>query len=173
MEPFIHALIPLVFLLALFSNLDKKYIFTLVPIVWIIDLDSFIGFHRFTFHNIFFVFALAGLAYLIWRNRIAFWVALYYGFSHLVLDFAMPGVAWFYPILQKTFYLDASIYRSGEWLVNFSLGSLNIEEYQALIQTIGPIRYIGEASVLFLVLFTILVVIKFKKEIVNLLKKKK
>lgn len=169
MEPFVHALIPLAFLLALFPNLDKKYIFTLVPIVWIIDLDSFIGIHRFTFHNLFFVLALACLAYIIWRNRIAFWLAFYYGFSHLFLDFAMPGVGWLYPIIPKTFYLNANIHRTGEWLINFSFASLNLEEYNALLQTVGPLRYIGEQSVLFLTLFGILLIIKYRSEIKKLI----
>lgn len=161
MEPFVHALIPLAFLLALFPNLDKKYIFYLVPIVWIIDLDSFIGIHRFTFHNLFFVLALAFLAYLIWKNRVAFWVAFYYGFSHLFLDLAMPGVGWLYPLIPKTFYIESSIYRSGEWLLNFSYGSFTIDQYNALIQTVGPARYIGETSVLLMGLFTILLAVKY------------
>jgi len=173
MEPFVHALIPLAFLLALFPNLDKKYIFTLVPIVWIIDLDSYIGIHRFTFHNLFFVLALACIAYVIWRNRYAFWVAFYYGFSHLFLDFAMPGPAWFYPIIQKTIYLQATIQRKGEWLLSFSLGSLNKEQYTAFVQTVGPTQYIGEHSILFLALFTILLMIKWRKEIRTIFKKKK
>lgn len=165
MEPFVHALIPLAFLLALFPNLDKKYIFSLVPIVWIIDLDSYIGIHRFTFHNLSFVLLLAATVYIFW-NKQAFFIALYYGLSHLILDLALPGVAFFYPFIQKTYYLNASIQRGTEWLFSFSLGSLSIDEYKAFIETAGPMRYIGEASVLFLVLFSILLLVKFRKEII-------
>lgn len=173
MEPFVHAIIPMAFLLALFPNLDKKYIFTLVPIVWIIDLDTYIGIHRFTFHNLFFVLALACIAYSIWKNRLAFWVAFYYGFSHLFLDFAMPGPAWLYPIIQKTMYLEASIQRNGEWLINISLGSFNIDQYNTFIQTVGPTKYIGEHSVLLMSLFIILLTIRFRKEILSFFKKSK
>ena len=165
MEPFVHALIPLAFLLALFPNLDKKYIFFLVPLVWIIDLDTFIGIHRFTFHNLTFVLFLACITYLLWKNRTTFFVALYYGLSHLLLDFALPGPAWFYPFIQKTYYLNASVHRGTEWIINFSFGSLTINEYNALIQTIGPLRYIGEASVLFIFLFLILVGVKYRIKI--------
>jgi len=169
MEPFVHALIPLAFLLALFPNLDKKYIFYLVPIVWIIDLDTFIGIHRFTFHNLSFVLLLAVIVYFLWDKR-AFWIALFYGFSHLLLDFAWPGPAWFYPFIDKSYYLTASIHRGTEWIVNLSLGSLMLEEYQALAQGLGPPRYVGETSVLFLLLFGIVLLVKFRKEIAATLK---
>lgn len=156
MEPFVHALIPMAFLLALFPNLDKKYVFTLVPIVWIIDLDSLIGTHRFTFHNLSFVLILAGIAYLIWRNRTAFWIALYYGVSHLVLDLSMPGPAWLYPFVQKTFYIDISIQKGTNWMFNFSTGSLTMDQYNTIFGTLPLKTYIGETSILFLLLFSAL-----------------
>ncbi len=171
MEPFVHALIPLAFLLALFPNLPKKYLFSLVPIVWIIDLDTFIGIHRFTFHNIFFVLLLACIAYYLWKNKTAFWIAFYYGFSHLLLDFAMPGPAWFYPFIEKTFYFDAGIERSTEWIIHFSTGSLSIEEFNTLLQTISTQTYVGESSILFILLFSIVVVAYKKGEILEITRK--
>ncbi len=168
MEPFVHALIPLAFLLALFPNLDKKYVLSLVPIVWIIDLDSFIGVHRFTFHNIFFVLALALIAYLIWKNRIAFWVALYYGMSHLILDLSMPGPAWLYPLVQKTFYLDVSIQKATSWMFNIDTGSLTMGEYNTLFGNLPVQTYVGEPAVLFYILFSVLiityVILKYKRK---------
>ena len=168
MEPFVHALIPLAFLLALFPNVDKKYVFTLLPIVWIIDLDSFIGIHRYTFHNLTFVLIVAVIAYLLWKNRTAFWVALYYGLSHLILDLSKPGPAWLYPFVQKTFYLDVSIQKGATWMFNFTTGSLSIDQYNTLFGSLPVKTYIGEVSVLFLLLFTILLgsyfIVKYKKK---------
>ena len=170
MEPFVHAIIPLAFLLALFPALDKKYMLSLIPIVWIIDLDSYIGVHRFTFHNIFFVLLMAGLVYLFWDKK-AFFVALYYGFTHLFLDFAYPGPAWLYPLVPKTFYLVSTVHKDlGHWIVNFSFGSLTLEEYLAFLQTVGPMRYIGEVSVLFLSLFALLLLVRFRKKIFSFVK---
>ncbi|MSR86056.1 hypothetical protein EXS74_01515 [Candidatus Woesearchaeota archaeon] len=159
MEPFVHALIPLAFLLALFPNIDKKYVFSLVPIVWIIDLDSFIGIHRFTFHNLFFVLVLAGIAYLIWKNRVAFWVAFYYGLSHLILDLSMPGPAWLYPLVQKTFYLDISIAKGTSWMLNIDTGSLSINQYNTLFGNLPVQTYVGEPAILFYLLFSVLLVV--------------
>ena len=167
MEPFVHALIPLAFLLALFPNLDKKYVFSLLPIVWIIDLDSFIGMHRYTFHNLTFILLLAVIAYVIWKNRTVFWLALYYGLSHLILDLSMPGSAWLYPFVQKTFYLDVSIQKGTTWIFNFTTGSLTIDQYNTLYGSLPVKTYIGEASVLFLLLFAIPLgsyfIVKYKK----------
>ncbi len=156
MEPFVHALIPLAFLLALFPSLDKKYALSLVPIVWILDLDTFIGIHRFTFHNIFFVLALAGIVYIIWKNKTAFWVTLYYGFSHLILDLSNPGSAWFYPIIKRTFYFEASITHIKTWAINLDLGSLSLAEYNTLFESLIEKTYVGEASFLFLLLFSVI-----------------
>ena len=168
MEPFVHALIPLAFLLAFFPNLDKKYVFTLLPIVWIIDLDSFIGIHRYTFHNLTFVLIVAVIAYLLWKNRTAFWVALYYGLSHLILDLSMPGPAWLYPFVQKTFYLDVSIQKGATWMFNVTAGSLSIDQYNTLFGSLPVKTYIGEASVLFILLFVVILIsyvcIKYKKK---------
>ena len=165
MEPLVHAVIPLVFLLALFPALKKRYIVGLVPIVWIIDLDTYIGTHRFTFHNIFFVLLLACIVLFFWKELTAFWVALYYGLSHLLLDFALPGPAWFYPLIDKTYYVTASVHRGATWIITTGIGSLTFEEYNALQQGLGPTKYIGETSVLFLLLFGILLLVKYQKQI--------
>lgn len=171
MEPFVHALIPLAFLLALFPNMDKKYVFYLVPIVWIIDLDTFIGFHRFTFHNLSFILVLAGIAYIIFKNRTAFWVACYYGISHLILDLAMPGVAFFYPWYQKTLYLDFSLTRATQWIIDVSAGTLSMNQFQALLPGWTEKTYIGEASILFIILFSIALIVRYRKEIKGVLQK--
>lgn len=165
MEPLVHALIPLAFLLALYPTLDKRYILFLVPIVWIVDLDTYTTLHRFLFHNLFFIFLLAGVLYIVWDTR-AFWVALFYGFSHLVLDFSYPGIGLFYPVVQKTFYLVANVYYSAGWVTNLALGTLTMDEYRAFTQSLGGVaRYVGEASALFILLFLILVIVRYRKEL--------
>ena len=101
MEPIVHAIIPLLFLLAIFPNLEKKYLL-LLPLVWIIDLDSYFGFHRFYLHNIFFILAIATILYFAWNLK-ASYIALFFGLSHLILDLAFPGVALFYPFFNYSF----------------------------------------------------------------------
>ncbi len=171
MEPLVHALIPLVFLLAVFPKLDKKYIFLLVPIVWIIDLDTYFGQHRFTLHNIFFVLLVAALLYVLW-DKMAGLVGFFYGFSHLLLDSFYPGPAWLYPFVDRTFYITSQVLRDGEWIVNLGWGSLALSDYVAFAETVGPSRYIAETGVLFVVLIGILLVVKYRKNITSFVSSK-
>ena len=93
MEPIVHILIPLVFLLLVFPKLDKKYVFYLLPLTFIIDLDTYIpGTHRYLFHNLLFVILISTIVYFAWDKR-AYLVSLFYLGSHLILDLGEPGVA--------------------------------------------------------------------------------
>ena len=167
MEPIVHAIIPMLVLLAFFPKLDKKYIFYLLPIVWIIDLDIYIPtMHRYLFGNIFFVILLAGLAYWLWDKKASL-VALFYGFSHLVLDSGYPGTAWLWPLVDKTFYLSASVQRNTEWLLDFGIGSLSRTDHLAVTEGITTSTYFGETAALFLVLILIVLVIKNYKKIIK------
>jgi len=160
-----HAIIPIILLLAFFPKLNKKYIFLLLPIVWIIDLDLFLGnIHRFLFHNLFFVFVIAFIVYLIWNKR-AFFVALFYGFSHLILDLGYPGVAFLYPFIEQTLFIKTTIQKTSEWFVNFGIGSVSPEEYRFFAETEGISYYITEATTVIFILITILLIVKYRKEI--------
>jgi hypothetical protein len=172
MEPIVHAIIPLMFLLAVFPKLDKKYVFLLLPIVWIIDLDLYIpgDLHRYLFGNIFFVFLLAGIAYWAWDKK-AFFVAMYYGVAHLLLDSFYGGTAWLWPLWDKTILLVASVKSNGEWAFDLGIRTMSREEFLALVEGVQYAEYITETGVLFLILLGILLVAKYRKEIVKKFKK--
>mgnify|MGYP002639192702 CR=1 FL=1 len=171
MEPLLHAIIPLIFLLAIFPKLDKNYIFLLLPIVWLIDLDTYFGVHRLYLHNIVFVLLVAGFVYWRWNNTAGF-VALYYGASHLILDLAYPGVALFYPLVEKCYYVTASIQRASTWLVDFSVGTVSKEEILYNIVMQDSMNYFSESSFILILLLLVLVVIKYRNKIKKVFVKK-
>tara|TARA_Y100000310_G_C20691659_1_gene822664 strand:+ start:2503 stop:3000 length:498 start_codon:yes stop_codon:yes gene_type:complete len=163
MEPIVHAIIPMLILLALFPKLEKKYIFYLLPIVWIIDLDIYIpSMHRYLLGNIFFVLLLAGIAYWLWDKKASL-VALFYGVSHLVLDSSYPGTAWLWPLIDKTFYLTASVQRNSQWLTDFGIHSLSRADHLTVTESITTSTYFGETAALFLVLIVIVLIFKYKE----------
>ena len=169
MEPIIHALIPTLFLLALFPNLEKKYVFLLFPLAWIIDLDSYFGLHRFYLHNLFFILIVVIILYFIWNLK-ASMVALYYGLSHLILDLAFPGVALFFPFVQKSYFIITAI-NMKPFSFFFHMGSLNMDEYISFFNTITRAQYFGEMSLIFLVLAAILIIFKFRYNILKFFKR--
>ncbi len=124
-----HALFPMLFLLAFFPKLNKKYIFFLLPLVWLIDMDTYIGgTHRYLFHNLLAVILIASVIYFLWDKRAAF-VALFYTGCHLLFDLASPGVAFFYPLVQRTYYISANLIREqGNWIWDIGWGSFAFSE---------------------------------------------
>ncbi|MBT3984920.1 hypothetical protein HOD38_03270 [archaeon] len=134
MEPIIHLFLPAIVLLAIYPNIPKKYVLGLAPLAVLADFDLFVGgWHRLLFHNLFFVILVALLVYALWNKR-AFFIALYYTLSHLILDFAYPGSAWLYPLVQKTFYVEASVLKGQEFFFNFWVGSLSFTEFSQATQ---------------------------------------
>jgi len=161
MEPIVHILIPLVFLLAIFYKLDKKYVFYLLPLTFIIDLDTYIpGTHRYLFHNLLFVILISTIVYFAWDKR-AYFVSLFYLGSHLILDFAEPGVALLYPLVQKTYYLVAEITYYSGWDLNLWFGSMSITE----LPTDYVAYYFTTYAALFLILLGVLLVAKYGKDL--------
>ncbi|MDP3919073.1 MAG: hypothetical protein Q8Q35_04195 [Nanoarchaeota archaeon] len=159
MEPFLHAIIPAIILLALYPKLKLKYILLLLPIVWFLDIEYITNYHRFLFHNIFFVLLIAEVMYFAW-NKKAFWISLYYGLSHLILDSGFPGNALFYPLNETTYYITASITRTSHWIVNFSINTLTRAEFLANQQSLEYITYISEIPILILILMVVILTIK-------------
>jgi len=77
MEPLIHYLIPLVFILAFAPNLNKKPVFLLSPLLILPDIDFL--FKAKVFHNIFFVLLISFAVYfsyswLIKKDKKAFYL---------------------------------------------------------------------------------------------------
>ena len=109
MEPLFHLIIPVLMLMAIYPKLDKKYVFLLAPLTFIMDFDRLVpGAHRLYIHSIFFALLLALVIYIVWDKK-AFFVSLFYLGSHLLFDMGYPGIAFLYPLVKKTFYITASV----------------------------------------------------------------
>ena len=158
MEPIMHALFPMLFLLAFFPKLSKKYVFFLLPLVWVIDLDTYIGgTHRYLFHNLLAVILIATIFYFVWDKRAAL-VALFYTGCHLLFDLAYPGVAFFYPFVQKTFYISANLlFNEGIWTWDIGWGSLAFADLP-----LGSSYYFTTWGIVLLVVLAIVLVAKGK-----------
>jgi LPXTG-motif cell wall-anchored protein len=161
MEPIAHLFLPVLLILAIYPNIPKRYVFYLAPLTFLMDFDLFFpDFHRILFHNLFFVIFVAALVYLLWNKR-AFFISLFYLSSHLILDLAYPGSAWFYPVVEKTFYIDASILFSGKPIINFWIGSLSLNEFLE-ITTFGYSNWFSVIGLILILLVFILVIFKKK-----------
>jgi hypothetical protein len=158
MEPLIHLLIPLLFLLALFPKLNKKYTFFLLPLAFLMDFDIFIpNEHRFIFHNILFALAIATLIYTIWDKK-AFLVSLYYLTSHLILDSANPGSAIFYPFVDKTIYITAQLLKAETWLPTLQIGIVPRETFWINAAQMEASRWMATQGFLIAILLTVLLI---------------
>ncbi len=110
MDPFMHLLLPLLFLLAL--RVDAKRAVLFAPLAVLPDFDSLFGLHRALGHSFIpiLVVPLAVVAYAHLRKNewyAASLVALFYLTSHVVLD--LGGVAFLWPLVQDQFYFDPTI----------------------------------------------------------------
>jgi len=133
MEPVFHLLIPVILILAIYPKLPKKYVFLLAPLTFLMDFDMFLpGEHRILFHNIFFLFIVAFVIYLIWNKR-AFFVSLFYLSTHVLFDIAKPGAAWFYPFIERTFYVDAYLLFKEGFHMNFGIRSVPLSELSTIV----------------------------------------
>lgn len=102
MEPLIHLLLPLTILLVFFPKLEKKYVFGLLFLAVIPDLDFLVKMelHRYLFHNIFFVLIITFLIWILWDKKATI-IGFYYLMSHLILDFAEGAIALFWPVYKE------------------------------------------------------------------------
>jgi len=169
MEPIMHFLIPLLILLVVYPKIDKRLAICLALLTLIPDLDYFINFtHRSLFHNIFFVIILSSIIYLFNKTLKVFLISLYYLTSHLILDLAQGAVALFWPLYQKL--IEVTISLNTNWLFKFKIETLplkTIEEYM----TSKPSYYFTKVGVLILFILIVLLIIKYKKQIIKLFKK--
>jgi membrane-bound metal-dependent hydrolase YbcI (DUF457 family) len=110
MEPLMHLVLPLLFLLALRVDARKALIFA--PLAILPDLDALFGLHRALGHSFIpiVVLPMILLAYAkYWRPEWMFSALLvqFYLASHVVLD--LGGVAFFWPFVQQQFYFEPGI----------------------------------------------------------------
>lgn len=170
MEPLVHILLPLLFLLVFFPKLEKKYVFGLLFLTILIDFDFLLGTsHRYLFHNIFFVILISLFVYVLWDKK-AFFVSLYYLFSHLLIDVYHQGpVAFFWPVYKKFFILTL------EFLY---YGGLNLQyTFNIVTKSLSEVKcfegghIFTEIGLILIVFILVLGITAYKKEIKNSFKK--
>ncbi|HEY9205271.1 MAG TPA: hypothetical protein VIO58_05065 [Candidatus Methanoperedens sp.] len=109
------------------KNEDKKYIFLLLPLSVIPDLDTFVTQHRALLHNIFIPLLLFSIGLAVKEKRMIFLIASGYLASHVVLDMFGGGVVLFYPFYNEMAFVDASLSMSKTnelmWTFNYGFGS--------------------------------------------------
>jgi len=110
MDPFMHLLLPTLFLLAL--RLDPKRVLLLAPLAVLPDFDALFGLHRALGHSFIpiLVLPMALLVYAKYRRPEWFQAAVLVQFflaSHVVLD--LGGVAFLWPFVKEQFYFDPGI----------------------------------------------------------------
>ena len=115
MDPLMHLLLPLLFLLAL--KVDARRAVLLAPLAVLPDLDALFGLHRALGHSFIpiLVLPMALLAYSHLKRPewfAAAVVAQFYLASHVVLD--LGGVAFLWPVVQEQFYLQLGVTLTAE-----------------------------------------------------------
>ena len=119
-DPILHIVIPLLILFAFDKQVDKKLVFGLAFLTLLPDADFLIPWgHRNLFHTFWFVLVMSTLVYLFfrtimkkkeWENKNAFYLSLYYLFSHLFLDLKIPGIPFFSPLYKESIGIPYQLY---------------------------------------------------------------
>lgn len=184
MEPLIHYIIPVVFLIAFAPNLNKKLILLLSPLLFLPDFDFFIKAK--VFHCIFFVLGVSFIVYLIYnrfiqKDKKSFYLSLFYLSSHILFDLGGPGVPFFYPISSKLYNLNVLITTSpakpgkithtAVKATTQSLTAATKDQLAPIVSTPGVLIFILAVSII----ITLIIIKYYNKEnirkILNLFKK--
>src|SRR5512136_775096 len=110
MDPVLHLLLPLLFLLAI--GIDRRKALLFAPLAILPDFDALFGLHRAAFHSFIFILALP-LTFIVYSRLkrpdwlLGAFLAQFYLASHVVLD--LGGVAFLWPLVQEQFYLDIEV----------------------------------------------------------------
>jgi len=120
MDPFVHLLLPLVFLLAL--RLDTRKVLMFAPLAILPDFDAVFGLHRAVFHSFIpvLVLPIALIAYSKYKRPEWLLGALlvqFYLASHVVLD--LGGVAFLWPFTTDQVFFDPVVRFNLQGGINF------------------------------------------------------
>ncbi|HUV80132.1 MAG TPA: metal-dependent hydrolase [Candidatus Bathyarchaeia archaeon] len=105
----LHLAVTLFFLAAILKDDDLKPALLLLPFGLVSDLDSFIGVHRGTLHNLFIIFVPLFVLVACKRLKGSTIKEKYFIFaslllaSHIFLDAFYNGVFLFYPFIEKSY----------------------------------------------------------------------
>ena len=111
----VHGLIPPLVLIASRAFETRKVLW-LLPVTFLPDADFFFGIHRATTGNLFLPMAVGVAAYVAHRRpdwrRLAQWLAIaaVYLVGHALMDTFAGGIVPFYPLWDRTFLVDVSIF---------------------------------------------------------------
>lgn len=161
MDPVLHLLLPLLFLLAV--KVDSRKALLLAPLTILPDFDALFGLHRALFHSFIplVVLPLGLVLYSKWHKpewMLGSMIALFYLLSHLVLD--LGGVAFLWPFVADQFYFDPLIEFNLQGGINFRV---DVEYGIKPLEEMGTTSFLsGEGAAL--LLLGVLVVAVFRKE---------
>ena len=105
----IHLIVPLFVLLIVGRKEERKYMFLLLPLAVVPDLDTFVTQHRALLHNMFIPLILSLFGLLLKEKRILFATAAFYIALHVIMDMFGGGVVLFYPFYNRMAFVDASL----------------------------------------------------------------
>jgi len=161
MDPFIHLLMPLLFLLAV--RIDAKKALLFAPLAILPDFDALFGLHRALFHSFIPILVLPMMFLVYSKLRKPEWmlgsvIVLFYLASHVVLD--LGGVAFFWPVVQEQFYFDPLVQFDLEGGVNFTI---SIDYGMKELEQMGTTSFLSQEGAA-LLLLGVLVLVVFRKE---------
>lgn len=167
MDPFMHLLLPLLFLLA--ARIDAKRALLFAPLAILPDFDALFGLHRALFHSFVPILVLPLIFVVYSRLRRPEWmlgsvIALFYLVSHVVLD--LGGVAFFWPLVQEQFYLDLEVQFDLQGGVNFRV---TVDYGMKELEPMGTTSFLSNEGAA-LLLLGVLVLGVFRKEALQGLK---
>lgn len=110
MDPFLHLLLPVLFLLAI--RIDPRKVIMFAPLAIVPDFDAFLGMHREVLHSFIPVLVLPLSLIIFSKLRKPEWMSSalliqFYLASHIVLD--LGGVTFFWPFFKEQFFFDPVI----------------------------------------------------------------
>jgi len=164
MDPLMHVLLPLLFLLAL--RIDTKKAILLAPLAILPDFDAAFNLHRAVFHSFIPVVILPVCLILYSKTKRPEWLlasmlVLFYLASHVVLD--LGGVAFAWPFTTDMLYFDPEVTFNMQGGINFGFHlQYGVKPYVEMTTT----DFLSETG--FAMIFLgMLVVAVFRKEAKN------
>lgn len=161
MDPLMHILLPVLFLLAI--RMNPKMVLLYAPFAILPDFDALFGLHRAAFHG-FIVAVLIPLALVAYsKYKRPEWLAgstliLFYLASHVVLD--LGGVAFLWPFTTDMFYFDPQVTFKITGGVAFDF---NLEYGVKPFEQMGTTYFVSEVGFAS-VFLGVLVAVVFRKE---------
>lgn len=175
----LHLAVTLFFLAAVLTDEDLKLALFLLPFGLLSDLDSFIGVHRGTLHNLFILFVPLLVLVVYRRLKGSTMKEKYFFFasvllaSHVFLDAFYNGVFLLYPFSEKSYnplfwfgLTETGLRAFFTWIVPGNVGEL--------VYVITPRPAVPEIPIvasgieLVILLFAVLtVVLKFKEQMLS------